>query len=136
MSVYDSTGGCPLFYKRTEYFRYVFGKPHEARFRIIMEEETRKQSGVGDCSLIDLSIGGAKVFAKYNIPFTKEPIKIVIEFSLFKELIEVEGVIVWKSETQNDNGYLYGFEFEAGEEKEELIISELKLLAKSEVKDK
>lgn len=123
-----------MFYKRTEYFRYVFAKPHEARFRIILDEETRKESGVGECSLIDLSLGGAKLFAKYNIPFMRTPLKITMEFVLFKERIEVEGELVWKTDSEDGVGHFYGFEFEAGPEKEALIVAELKLLSKSEVK--
>lgn len=118
-----------MFYKRTEYFRYAFGKPHEARFRIVLDDDTRKVSGVGECTLIDLSPRGAKLFAKYDIPFVGNEVRITMEFTLFKESIDVEGKIVWKK--SYDDGYLYGFEFDAGVETEQLIIEELKLLSRA-----
>ena len=40
-----------MLYKRTEYFRYTFGKPLEAEFRIVVENGTDVESSPGECHL-------------------------------------------------------------------------------------
>lgn len=122
-----------MIYKRTEYFRYVFGAPFEAQFRLVLDEKAGTKSGRGKCKLLDLSPGGAKLTTEYDIPFEREPVQLALEFMLFQERIEVTGNLVWK--TQLPDAYQYGFEYDPGFEKERLIIEELKLLSKAEMEE-
>ncbi|WP_438316191.1 PilZ domain-containing protein [Sporosarcina sp. FA9] len=123
-----------MFYKRSEYFRYTFGKPLDANFRIVMGEANEQKSKKGDCALVDLSPGGAKLFAKFDIPLAHEAVKIQLEFILYQAKIDVLGTIVWKESYHGD--FLYGFDFEEDLAKEQLIVAELKLLRKSEISEK
>ena len=123
-----------MFYKRLEYFRYTFGKPLEAKFRIIIANSNGKESKMGDCSLVDLSPGGAKLFANFDIPLEHDPVKIHLQFTLNETQIDASGPLVWKKPYQG--GHLYGFDFEEDEVREELIVAELKLLRKSEIEAK
>ena len=123
-----------MFYKRTEYFRYTFDKPLEAKFRIIITDDNWIESKMGDCSLVDLSPGGAKLFADFELPLDRGPVKIHLEFTLYESKIDAKGPIVWKKPYRN--GYLYGFDFEEDMAREELIVAELKLLRKSEIEAK
>ncbi|MHA6258404.1 PilZ domain-containing protein [Sporosarcina sp. CAU 1771] len=123
-----------MYYKRAEYFRYTFGEPLEAKFRILLVNGTRKESKLGHCTLIDLSPGGARLFAEFDIPLEGNPIQLHLSFTLYESQIDVEGTIVWKKPTRN--GYLYGFEIVEDELTEELIVNELKLRRRSEFEEK
>jgi len=117
-----------MLYKRTEYFRHTFSKPLDAKFRIMMTDGTGQESGLGDCSIIDLSPGGAKLYSKLNIPFQRDVVHLHLNFTLYQVEIDVQGLIVWKK-TFGD-GYTYGFEFKEDSLKEQLIVNELKLFRK------
>ena len=123
-----------MFYKRKEYFRYTFGEPLDAKFRIVIANNNGKESGLGTCSIIDLSPSGAKLFANYDIPLKGEPVKIHLEFTLNEVEIAVWGTLVWKK--AYTSGYLYGFDTEEDEEKETLIVNELKLRRRLETDSK
>ena len=124
-------GVCVLLYKRTEYFRHTFGKPLEAEFRIIVEDGAGRESRPGDCYLIDISPGGAKIFAKFNIPLEHEAVRLRIKFTLHEEPIEVRGVIVWSK--LSNGGYMYGYDFDEDTLIEQMIVGELKLRRRSEI---
>jgi hypothetical protein len=120
-----------MLYKRTEYFRYTFGKPLEAKFRIVVEHGTDVESSPGDCHLIDISPGGAKLFAKFNIPIEHESVRLHTKFTLHEKLIDLQGVIVWKK--PYSGGYMYGYDFDEDAAIEHLIVEELKLRRRSEI---
>lgn len=123
-----------MFYKRSEYFRYAFDKPLDAKFRIVMGEADEQKSKKGDCALVDLSPGGAKLLAEFDIPIEQDAVKIQLEFILYQAKIDVFGTIVWKESYRGD--FLYGFNFEENLETEQLIVAELKLLRKSQSSEK
>ena len=120
-----------MCYKRNEYFRYTFGRPLEGEFRIIVEDEQGGESSPGDCQLIDISPGGAKLFAKFNIPVERGTVRLRIKFTLLEEAMEVPGVIVWRKLYRG--GYLYGYDFDEDARLEQIIVEELKLRRRSEV---
>ena len=76
-------GGRKMIYKRTEYFRHTFSKSLDAKFRIMMTDGTGKESGLGDCSLIDLSPGGLNFFRnlifRFNVTLCN-----CLEFTLYQ----------------------------------------------------
>ena len=114
-----------MLYKRTEYFRYTFGKPLEAEFRIVVKKDTDIESSPGDCQLIDISPGGAKIFAHFDIPLEGVvPVRLHLKFKLYEEMIDLQGVIVWKK--PYSGGYVYGYDFDEDTHIEKIIVEELK----------
>ncbi|MEK5071419.1 PilZ domain-containing protein [Sporosarcina sp. FSL K6-1508] len=120
-----------MLYKRTEYFRYTFGEPLEAKFQIVVENGTDTESSPGECHFMDISPGGAKLFAKFDIPLEREAVRLHIKFTLHEKLIDLQGVIVWKK--PYSGGYMYGYDFDEDPAIEQLIVEELKLRRRSEV---
>ena len=120
-----------MLYKRTEYFRYTFGEPLEAKFQIVVENGTDTESSPGECHFMDISPGGAKIFAKFDIPLEREAVRLHIKFTLHEKLIDLQGVIVWKK--PYSGGYMYGYDFDEDPAIEQLIVEELKLRRRSEV---
>lgn len=120
-----------MLYKRTEYFRYTFGEPVEAEFRILLAAGEGQQSKLGECKLVDLSPGGAKLFSAFNIPVDGDDVRLYLKFIIHDFPIGVYGVILWKKPF--GNGFMYGFEFDEDTEVGQLIIGELKLRRRSEI---
>jgi hypothetical protein len=119
-----------MLYKRSEYFRYTFGEPLKAGFRIMIADKPGKESHLGECSIVDLSPGGAKLFTKFDIPLEGEPVHIHTEFTLYETPIDVRGILVWKK--PYSGGHLYGLDFDENHANEVLIVNELKLRRRSE----
>lgn len=120
-----------MLYKRNEYFRYTFGNPLEGEFRIVIDDEHGGESSPGDCQLIDISPGGAKLFTKYDIPVERRSVRLCIKFTLLESPIEVPGVIVWRK--PYSSGYMYGYDFDEDAALEQIIVEELKLRKRSEM---
>ena len=59
---------------------------------------------------MDISPGGAKLFAKFDIPVERESVRLHIKFTLHEKLIDLRGVIVWKK--PYSGGYMYGYDFD------------------------
>ena len=118
-----------MLYKRTEYFRFTFGDPLEAELRILIDEAEGRETHRGPCHLVDLSPGGSKFFAEYNIPLGETPVRLRLNFTLHEEPIEVSGVLVWKKPFTH--GFMYGYEFDVNAAIEKLIVEELKLRRRS-----
>lgn len=120
-----------MLFKRNEYFRYTFGKPLEGEFRIVIVDGEERESHPGDCQLIDISPGGAKLFAKFDIPLERGSVRLRVKFILLEDAIDVPGVIVWRK--AYSSGYMYGFDFDEDATLEQLIVVELKLRRRSEI---
>lgn len=127
----EGQGGPKLFYKRHEYFRYTFGEPLSAEFRIQKVDDSRQLSSKGDCTIIDVSLNGAKIYTTFDIPTAVNRVDLSVVFSIRTHPIEAKGTIVWKKPFRN--GFLYGLHFEEDEVRERVIVDELKLLGKEEV---
>ncbi|MBB4824507.1 hypothetical protein HNO89_001729 [Sporosarcina luteola] len=118
-----------MLYKRTEYFRHSFGNPIEAEFRILLGEQHAAASRPGNCKMLDISSGGAKLYTEYDIPIEVHGLNLRLRFTLYEQPIEQEGKIVWKKPYKN--GYLYGFDFLEQPLIARLIVDDLKLRVKS-----
>ncbi|MFS0575470.1 PilZ domain-containing protein [Sporosarcina sp. 179-K 3D1 HS] len=117
-----------MLYKRTEYFRYTFGEPLDAEFRILKAEG---QSNPGECKMVDLSPGGAKLYSSYDIPIGQdEAPRLSLKFTVYNYPLEVPGTVLWKKPF--NQGHMYGFEFDEDRKIGELIIGELKLRRRAE----
>lgn len=118
-----------MYYKRTEYFRFMFKEPLKAELRIIIDEEEGLETHRGPCHLIDLSPGGSKFFSEYDIPLGDQPVRLKLNFVLHEEPIDVRGILVWKK--PSTDGYMYGYEFDEDGAMEKLIVEQLKLRRRS-----
>ncbi|MEC5424058.1 PilZ domain-containing protein [Virgibacillus sp. C22-A2] len=114
-------------YNREEPFRYTFGQPVPAYFRISNIGGRGVSTAEGEAVIIDISPSGARIHTDLNIPFTKEnTVDIVLRFELSdKELIQAGG-IVWKN-YKNE----YGIDFFTEDIDEKQLIEQLKLYTKN-----
>lgn len=120
-----------MIFKRTEGFRFAFGDPIAAHFVLLLNG--KQESGKHSCSILDVSPHGMKMFSKTEIgEYRNKLVQIEIQFILDEVVIKAVGEIVWKKNFGKD--YHYGLIFENQPIVEELIVSELKVRRKKEVK--
>lgn len=121
-------------YKRKESFRHVLERNVMAKCKISSGNEEKKVLVETElCRLVDLSPSGVRIAIPDSLSVEEYPLKVDLSFVLYAKPISVEGTIKWKK-LQNDD-YLYGIDLEADEALMELIISELKLRRRQEVKE-
>lgn len=119
-----------MHYKREEPFRFPFDEPLPAEFSIYLKNSDRPGTGTGDSKLLDVSPGGTRMLAVFDIPVIREGVAIRLRFNLFQETIETEGIIVWKEAKGTE--WMYGIDFEESEAVAKRIIQDLKLRRQSE----
>lgn len=129
-------GGKDMQYKRNEYFRYTFGEPCEATFRLIKNaSETSPQeiSNKGTCKIIDISPNGLKIYSELFISIDKLK-QIEINFNLDEAPLTMIGEFIWSK--GKFSGFEYGVRLLGDTESEQLIISELKSRRRKEMEIK
>lgn len=123
-----------MIFKRQEGFRFVFGEPIQARFGILIDGKPQNiEKTQYACEIQDVSPRGMKVFT--NIEIGEDINKLVqleITFVLDVTKIRAVGEIVWTKKVID--GFQYGLVFDNQPVIEELIISELKVRRKKELK--
>ena len=119
-------------YKRNEYFRYTFGEPSEASFRLIMqkEKEEAELSKKGKCYIVDISPNGVRILSDLLMDI-KQLKKIELSFVLDEKPITIIGDLIWSQ--KKVSGYEYGVQFNGNQETEQLIVNELKARRKKEI---
>lgn len=120
-------------YKRKESFRHVLERNEMAKCKISSGNEEKVVLETELCRLVDLSPSGVRIAMPDSLSMEEKPLKVELHFVLYAKPISVAGKIKWKK-LQNDD-YLYGIDLEADEVLMELIISELKLRRRQEVKE-
>lgn len=120
-------------YKRKESFRHVLERNVMAKCKITSRNEEKIVLETELCRLVDLSPSGVRIAIPDSLPVDEHLLKAELNFVLYAKPISVEGTIKWKK-LQNDD-YLYGIDLEADEALMEMIISELKLRRRQEVKE-
>ena len=122
-------------FKRTESFRHVFERRVEVEYKLVMGEPGSEIFSRSDsCDLVDLSPSGAKIGLSESLPTESQLIRIELNFVLYAKPISVQGEVKWKR-IQNGE-FVYGIDLDTDEIIEALIISELKLRRRQEVKEK
>ena len=122
-------------YNRTESFRHVFERRVEVQYKLVMGEEERETFSQSDlCYLVDLSPSGARIGMSENLPTESQLIRIELNFVLYAKPISVQGEVKWRR-VQNGE-FVYGVDLDTDDVMEALIISELKLRRRQEVKEK
>lgn len=123
-------------YKRSESFRHVLERRVDVTYKLISGEEGEEETYSEDafCYLVDISPSGARILMSQNLPTDRQIIRLQLTFTLFAKPISVKGQVIWK---QIKNGeYLYGIDLDEDDVTEALIISELKLRRRQEIKEK
>ena len=123
-----------MIFKRKEGFRFAFGEPIDANYVVLVngraENLERSQT---PCRIIDISPRGMKIFSKTEISGnSNQLIQVEVFFILDETMIRAVGEITWAK--PYGNGFHYGLIFDNQPLVEELIVSELKLRRKKEVK--
>ncbi|MGG0655043.1 PilZ domain-containing protein [Rummeliibacillus pycnus] len=121
-------------FKRKESFRHALERNVTAECKIpSIKEDNEVIVETESCRLVDLSPSGARIAMPVSLPVEDHPLNVELNFVLYAKPICVEGMIKWKR-MQGDE-FLYGIDLEADEVMMELIISELKLRRRQEVKE-
>lgn len=125
-----------MLYKRNEFFRYTFVEPCEATFRLIKdasESSPEEISKKGKCTIIDISPNGLKMYSELFVSIEKLN-HLELQFILDEIPITIVGEFVWSH--RKISGYEYGVRFMDDDNRESLIITELKNRRKKEVERK
>lgn len=117
-------------YNRHDYFRYPFNPYIPATFRIQLNNEEKSMSNEGQCEILDISTGGVKFVTHLDLPVRSEILALQLEFTIYKQPIEILGNVAWKKATEY--GFEYGFEFGEDHKMYTLITEELKHHARKE----
>ena len=121
-------------YKRNEAFRYEFGSPIAATFKIIEINGVPTETKEDQAKIKDISPHGLRLLSKLNIQL-KRINSVKAEIHIFLDSTQpliVNGSFVWqRPEAQ---GYSYGIEIESTTEIERLIVQELKKFSKEKGK--
>lgn len=119
-----------MHYKRDEAFRYYFDEPIPAEFSIYLKHSDRPGTGTGDSKLLDISPGGTRMETSFDIPVNRDEVALKLRFRLYQQLIETDGVIVWKEAV--GARWMYGIDFDENESVAETIVNDLKLRRQAE----
>ena len=128
-----SKGGGDLKYNRNEYFRYAFGEPCEATFRLIKQREGNEEvelSKKGICKIIDISPNGLKMSSELFIAIDQLH-RVEVNFTLDTTPISMIGEFVWSH--RKVDGHEYGVRLASDNESEKMIVNELKNRRRKEV---
>ncbi len=122
-----------MHFKRQEGFRFVFNEPIEASFKLLIDGQPMDGLGSCPCKILDISPRGVKMFSEVNLGeyINKAGVQVELQFILDVTPIQAIGEIVWRK--AYGRGEQYGIVFQAQENIDELIISEMKLRRKKEV---
>lgn len=120
-------------YNRNEYFRYTFGEPCDATFRLIKQRGDNTEvelSKKGACKIIDISPNGLKMFSELFISIDQLH-HVELNFTLDTNPISMVGEFVWSH--RKAFGHEYGVKLVGDSESEKMIIGELKNRSRKEM---
>ncbi|QUG40819.1 PilZ domain-containing protein [Psychrobacillus sp. INOP01] len=120
-------------YNRNEYFRYTFGEPCDATFRLIKQRDGNAEvelSKKGVCKIIDISPNGLKMFSELFISIDQLN-HVELNFTLDTNPISMVGEFVWSH--RKAFGHEYGVKLVGDSESESMIIEELKKRSRKEM---
>lgn len=122
-------------YKRNEYFRYTFGEPSAATFRLIKDlggDQPTEFSNKGNCQIVDISPNGLRMVTELSIAI--ELIKrMEISFVIDETPLNLIGELVWCKKSVH--GFEYGVKLIGDHDTEQRIVNELKSRRRKEVEN-
>ncbi|WP_019153003.1 hypothetical protein [Robertmurraya massiliosenegalensis] len=118
-----------MLYRRDESFRFTFGNPIEATFKILKVNQISGGSKEGRALLMDLSPNGLRISSPLDLPINEKNLLLEISFVLNKQIISIIAEPKWKKRTsaQSFSYRLVGLD---DEETMKIIVSELKAFSK------
>ena len=117
-------------FKRHESFRYTFGQPIPALFKIISINGREVNSAPGKAAIVDISPEGIRMTSELNIPDIKSNHPILsISFSINEQSFNLNGSIMWEKEWKNTTEY--GINLLVEESVKNDIVGELKIYSKN-----
>lgn len=125
-----------MFFKRTEGFRFSFDEPIQAKVKMLINGQAivKNDTEIFEASILDISPHGIKMFAETNFNEGNSPVPLLeVQFILDSSVIVGIGEIVWTKDF--GSGKHYGIVFQNQASLEDLIISELKIRRRREVKE-
>ncbi|MER2261201.1 MAG: PilZ domain-containing protein [Psychrobacillus sp.] len=123
-------------YKRNEYFRYTFGEPTAATFRLIKEvggDQPAEFSNKGNCHIVDISPNGLRMVTELSIAIDLIK-RMEISFVIDETPLNIMGELVWCKKSMH--GFEYGVRLVGDQDMEQRIINELKSRRRKEVENK
>ncbi|MEK4228448.1 PilZ domain-containing protein [Solibacillus sp. FSL H8-0538] len=123
-----------MLFKRKEGFRFAFGEPVPANFVILVNgKPVDIEQSINPCQILDISPRGIKMFTEVDIgEHMNKLLQLEVIFVLDVTTIRAVGEIVWSR--PYGRGKHYGLIFDNQPLIEGLIISELKMRRKKEIK--
>ncbi|MBM7647317.1 hypothetical protein JOC78_000238 [Bacillus ectoiniformans] len=121
-----------MYYKRHEAFRYAFQEPVEASLEIYQKADQSLvciDSSTAD--ILDLSPNGLKMVSDLDIDRAEDPL-VRIRFLLSEATIEINGHINWKKKMGSK--FEYGFSGNDDDQTKQLIVNELKMYTKKQLR--
>ena len=116
-------------YNRHEPLRYTFDIPLPAYFQFINVDGKVVTTSEGEAKIIDISLAGAKLNSKLNIPEIKHKhIELSLRFNLNDKELNYHGTFIWKKEKGETNDY--GIHIELDDETKKELIEQLKIHSK------
>ncbi|KGR77260.1 PilZ domain-containing protein [Ureibacillus manganicus] len=117
-------------FKRNESFRYSFGQPVPALFKIVSINGREVNSASGKAEIVDISPEGIRMTSELNIPDIKlkQPI-LSITFNINDKPFQLNGLIMWKKERKNSAEY--GIKLLIDDSMKSNIVGELKIHSKN-----
>ncbi len=125
-----------MLYKRNEYFRYTFGEPCDATFRLIKNANGTSEvemSKKGACKIMDISPNGLRIYTQFQISIDQLK-QVEMQFVLDESPIQIIGEFVW-TKRKND-AFEYGIRLMGDHDSEKLITEELKARRHKEIEKK
>lgn len=123
-----------LNFKRKEGFRFTFGTPVRGNARVLVGDEVvDAKAETITIDIIDISPKGMKLVTLHNIDnAVLREVTLEVTLCIDTAVIEAHGEIVWKRSA--GNACAYGLFFKEQSVNEELIIEELKIRRRKEMK--
>lgn len=123
-----------MLFKRKEGFRFAFGEPIPANFVILINGKPQNlERTQHPCQILDISPRGMKMFSDVEIgEHNNKLLQLEVVFILDETTIRAVGEIIWSK--PYGRGKHYGLIFENQSIIENLIVSELKMRRKKEIR--
>jgi hypothetical protein len=120
-----------MLYKRDEPFRFTFGNPIDATFKILKINEISGLTKEGKAVIMDLSPNGVKLSSTLDLPITEKQFLLEISFTLNTEKMTMMAEPKWKKRAPHSS-FIYGMVGLDDDETKKIIIEELKEYARKQ----
>ncbi|MDQ0155823.1 hypothetical protein [Robertmurraya andreesenii] len=114
-----------MYYRRDEAFRFIFGQPIKATFKIVKVDGRDGSANEASALILDLSPNGIKFSSELDLPIYEKQLILEIYFSLNEKMISMLAEPKWKKR-MSPSSFTYGLVGLDNEETKKEVIEELK----------